>query len=510
MTQTPRQVLAEVAAAGYCGHPVQLHGTTVDVETGELSHTLLRVPCKDRRAAVCPACSYLYKADAWILIAAGMLGGKGLSAEVESHPRVFVTLTAPSFGAVHRVTTSGRCHPSSRPATCRHGVTTTCRTSHADDDSLLGAPLCVDCFDYEAAVLWNATASKLWHRTMVRLRQGVGATQHLGEAELHKIARINYLKVAEFQRRGLVHFHAVIRADGPDGAESPPPEWLTTEVLEHQVRRLALTVVFKGIERLGFQWGSQLEISDVTAGEDDGRRIAGYLAKYAVKSTDDSATFARRFRRRHDIERMPARDHARQLALTAWDLGEDPALEALGLRRHAHAFGFTGQLITKSQGFSAPSPTPAAATPTRGARRSPSSSTPRPWRCASGPRNDASKTSKSSGAPGTTPGMVPELVPMVPGVVPKRATTKRRIPSDCTGGNESMDDSGNSRVSPVRHDHTHRRTAPAHPRAGPALERPGGTTSPPALRRPRDRHRVSDLDRRAGGVLPRPRSGPGT
>ena len=352
MIQSARQVLAEVASAGYCIHPVQLHGTTVDVETGELEHSILRVPCKDRRAAVCPSCSYLYKADAWILIAAGMLGGKGLSAEVKSHPRVFVTLTAPSFGAVHRVTKSGSCHPGSRAATCVHGVTRTCRASHADDDVLLGAPLCADCFDYVEAVLWNATASRLWHRTMVRLRQGVGATQHLSEAELHKVARINYLKVAEFQRRGLVHFHAVIRADGPEGAESAPPEWLTTEVLEHQVRRLALTAVYKGAERRGFQWGTQLEISDITAGEDDGRRIAGYLAKYAVKSTDDSATFARRFRRRIDIERMPARDHARQLALTAWDLGEDLELEALGLRRHAHAFGFTGQLITKSQGFS--------------------------------------------------------------------------------------------------------------------------------------------------------------
>ena len=352
MTQTPRQVLAEVAAAGYCTHPIQLRGLTVDTETGELTPSLLRVACKDRRMDVCAACSYLYKADAWILIAAGMLGGKGLSPEVESHPRVFATLTAPSFGAVHRVTASGTCHPGSRPPTCRHGVATTCRTTHVDDDPLVGAPLCVDCFEYDDAVLWNATASRLWHRTMVRLRQGVGATQRLSESQLHKVAKINYLKVAEFQRRGLVHFHAVIRADGPDGAESPPPEWLTAELLEHQVRRLGLAATLKGPEGRGFQWGTQLEVTDVTAGDDDGKRIANYLAKYAVKSTDSSATFARRFRRRDDIERMPARDHARQLALTAWDLGADPELEASGLRRHAHAFGFTGQLITKSQGFS--------------------------------------------------------------------------------------------------------------------------------------------------------------
>jgi hypothetical protein len=40
------------------------------------------------------------------------------------------------------------------------------------------------------------------------------------------------------------------------------------------------------------------------------------------------------------------------MALTAWDLGGREELADLRLRRHAHAFGFTGQLITKSQGFS--------------------------------------------------------------------------------------------------------------------------------------------------------------
>jgi len=28
-------------------------------------------------------------------------------------------------------------------------------------------------------------------------------------------ARVSYVKVAEFQARGLIHFHAVIRIDGP-------------------------------------------------------------------------------------------------------------------------------------------------------------------------------------------------------------------------------------------------------------------------------------------------------
>ena len=44
--------------------------------------------------------------------------------------------------------------------------------------------------------------------------------------------------------------------------------------------------------------------------------------------------------------------HLRRLALTAWDLGGEAKYESMRLREHAHTFGFTGQLITKSRGFS--------------------------------------------------------------------------------------------------------------------------------------------------------------
>jgi hypothetical protein len=46
-------------------------------------------------------------------------------------------------------------------------------------------------------------------------------------------------KVAEYQRRGLVHFHAVIRFDGPDGPTTPPPGWATTDVLDRAVHHAA-------------------------------------------------------------------------------------------------------------------------------------------------------------------------------------------------------------------------------------------------------------------------------
>jgi len=344
--------LAEVVGAGHCTNPVLLSGTTVNLATGELEHTVLRVACKDRRAVVCPSCSYLYKADAWILVSAGLTGGKGVDEEVRGHPTLFATLTAPSFGTVHtRLESSGECHPRPRRERCGHGVDARCTLRHNDNDPVLGAPICPECFDYEGAVLWNATASALWHRTIIRLRQGLAASERLPALRLGRACRIHYLKVAELQRRGLVHFHTVLRGDGPDGPGSPPPEWLTSELLSTTLTALLRTVV---IHRAGrsVRWGRQFVVGELRGDPEDPRKIANYIAKYATKTTDGTSGLARRFANRRQIERAHVSPHARRLALSAWDLGERPGFEDLRLRRHAHAFGFSGQLITKSQGYS--------------------------------------------------------------------------------------------------------------------------------------------------------------
>ena len=52
-------------------------------------------------------------------------------------------------------------------------------------------------------------------------------------------ARLSYAKVAEYQRRGLVHFHAVIRLDGPDGPTDPPPAGLDLAALRAAITTAA-------------------------------------------------------------------------------------------------------------------------------------------------------------------------------------------------------------------------------------------------------------------------------
>ena len=329
----------------------------VNLATGEVNSGALRVACKDRRQVVCPACSDVYQTDAWILVAAGLNGGKGVSEEVGRHPRLFVTLTAPSFGAVHTITAHGHCVGARDPeatlsARCAHGVSVVCRRCHAVEDSQLGRPLCDECFDYEGAVLWNAHVSRLWNNTVQILRRSVARSAGVTPLRFANLAQVHYLKVAELQRRGLVHLHVVVRADGPGDVGSEPPEWLTGELLDRAVRGAVKKAVAPRWDGHIIRWGKVLDSQDLGLQNGDVRKVSSYVAKYAVKTTNGSLELARRFRSRRQIEALVDDPHARRLVLAAWDLGRRPEFAELHLREHAHAFGFTGQLITKSRGYS--------------------------------------------------------------------------------------------------------------------------------------------------------------
>jgi len=351
-TKTAIEIWGEVVGAGFCAHPIRLAGTQLNLATGEIRTVSVQVACKDRRAVICPSCSHLYKADAFILVGAGLMGGKGIDADVAGHPRLFVSLTGPSFGPVHTVTSSGGCRPYGHTKRCVHGIPEWCNVRHKESDTVLGTPLCPECFDYEGAVLWNAAASRLWNRTAVRLRERVASTERLTAKQFRAVARLSYLKVAEFQRRGLVHFHVVVRADGPGGANSAPPTWLTPGLLAQELQSLLGDVETSSGLGSTARWGSQVDIRDFSGIESESRKVASYVAKYATKTTDGTLGFARRFTTRSRIVHAMVDAHARQMALTAWDLGSMPELEELRLREHAHTFGFTGQLITKSRAFS--------------------------------------------------------------------------------------------------------------------------------------------------------------
>ena len=89
----------------------------------------------------------------------------------------------------------------------------------------MGAPLCQECYDAASAVVWQWWAPELWRRFTIALRRALARTLGVAESRLGQVASVQYAKVAEYQRRGLVHFHALIRLDGPaaEGIGAPAP-----------------------------------------------------------------------------------------------------------------------------------------------------------------------------------------------------------------------------------------------------------------------------------------------
>ncbi|GII94704.1 hypothetical protein Ssi02_49350 [Sinosporangium siamense] len=169
---------------------------------------------------------------------------------------------------------------------------------------------------------------------------------------------ISFAKVAEYQRRGVVHFHAVIRLEGPDGPTSPPPAWATVDVLADAVRHaasaVAVTVPAAGDEPARvLRWGAQLDVRRIAMGGDlTEQAVAGYIAKYATKAAECTGTLDRRINPLDDLDALPLREHARRLIAACLRLGALEELADLRLVQWAHMLGFRGHFSTKSRRYS--------------------------------------------------------------------------------------------------------------------------------------------------------------
>ena len=395
--------LDSVWPAAACAHPIRLAGHLhrVDAATGEVLSTLsttdlpdnvIYKACGNRRAGSCPACAETYRRDAFHLIRAGLIGGKGVPAEVAEHPAVFATFTAPSFGLVHTrpvrrhtcTTRAGcKCPPepchARRPGsavTCEHGRPMTCWTRHSRDDPALGQPLCLDCYDHEGQVVWNHHAGELWRRTKQAIERRLGqlarqrgipliwVTDSRGRRRGIPPIRLSHGKAAEYQARGVAHFHALFRLDGyhpghPD-ALLPPPPGITVADLEDVIRHVAGHISYTTPPHPArpdgwlLIWGGQLDVRIITVrgtGTVTDLMVASYLAKYATKGTEVTGHASARITAdTAGLYASPVGSHAERLIWACWTLGRDKAWWKL--RRWAHMLGFGGQFFTKSDHYS--------------------------------------------------------------------------------------------------------------------------------------------------------------
>ena len=372
---------AQLRSSGYCAHPIRLKGH-VRTRAGEMVWStdtepdgVLRKACGNRREAICPTCAETYRQDSFQLFAAGLRGGKGVPETVKGHPTVFVTLTAPSFGIVHtrRQGSDGQdlpCRPRRNKPTCKHGKPISCGKVHAEGDPVLGQAMCQECFKHDRAVMWNNSVGELWRCTSIYLGREIAKQAGLTAAAARREVRPAYAKVSEYHARGLLHFHVVVRLDRamPDYRADqlrPPSAKYTTQLLEDAVRAAIPKVKARASKYFGapyvtwgkppkdkaqdtedagapyVSWGKQLDVRQVVQPKDDdaarftAEKVAGYLAKYGTKSTEQAGGLLHPVRR-EQVETVPVSGHVRRYLRSAFRLhGKiDPHIDAA---RKAHA-----------------------------------------------------------------------------------------------------------------------------------------------------------------------------
>ena len=232
-TRHPRRRLRPPRAAPRPGrHRQPTTGEVVDTyRSADAPDGLVYKPCGTRRASVCPSCARTYQYDAYHLLKAGLAGSRsaGVPEDVALRPVVLLTLTAPSFGPSTACRHAGRqadALPRSpgqaavpaRPARLVHPPSPPRRPGHR-----------------QAAVPGLLRPRRARRLEPPRLRTVAphlaspcaAPSRRLGKGHGVKL-RIAFGKVAEYQARGVVHFHALIRLDAvttprPGPSSSPHP-----------------------------------------------------------------------------------------------------------------------------------------------------------------------------------------------------------------------------------------------------------------------------------------------
>jgi hypothetical protein len=401
--------LDHIWTAAGCTHPVRLYGNlrVIDPATGELlrSYSTRDMPdqviykaCGNRRHQTCPSCAETYRRDAYHVIRSGLVGGKGIPETVAAHPAVFATFTAPSFGPVHaRVighhTCSDRarctcrpdpCHARRDATVCEHRTPIVCFARHGSDDPRLGQPICPGCYDHDSHVVWNNASGELWRRTKQAIERHLGqlarqrgvppvwVRDSRGNVRAVSPVRVSHGKAAEFQARGAVHFHALLRLDGydPDDPDAiiPPPSEIAAADLDDAIHHAAATIAFTTSahnQRPGgwrITWGDQVDVRIVTMRGNNpvtDAMVAGYLAKYSTKATEITGhTSARITKETIDLYASAHGTHTERLIYACWKLGQEDGLmfgkthRWNSLSQWAHMLGFGGHFLTKGRHYS--------------------------------------------------------------------------------------------------------------------------------------------------------------
>ena len=231
-----------------------------------------------------------------------------------------------------------------------------------------GTPLCPDCYDYTGHVLFNALAPELWRRFTIYLPRQLARLAGITQDQLRREVRVRFVKVAEYQHRGIIHYHTIIRLDAPGPDCQPPPARYTVQLLDQAIRATVAAVGYDTAAITGddpslrriLRFGTQTDIRAIrqtstlpgTGQALPAQAVANYIAKYATKTISAPGLPGRPVRSAADVDALACSQHYKQLIATTWALGKDPAAAVLGLNRWTHTLGYRGHFLTKSRRYS--------------------------------------------------------------------------------------------------------------------------------------------------------------
>jgi hypothetical protein len=160
--------------------------------------------------------------------------------------------------------------------------------------------MCPDCHDYESAVLFNAYAGDLWRRFVTYLPRHLARLAGVTQKAFHVQVRIRFVKVAEYQARGVVHVHAVIRLDALGDDYRPPRISFVSSLLCDAIRQVAAAVslaIEHGGQAVTLTFGAQTDARPMnrdtiaaTGKPLNADAVANYITKYATKTLAAPAT----------------------------------------------------------------------------------------------------------------------------------------------------------------------------------------------------------------------------
>lgn len=241
------------------------------------------VRCQSSDPAICKKCSSLRSLDKKRIIGSGCNPSEldGITAEMLSGFKFFFfTLTGPSFGKIAN-----------------------------------GVPVDSRRYEYSKQVEWNQKSADLFNATTIAVKRALPDSE--------------WVAVREWQRRGVIHYHLIVRL----------PDWMNTAEVEKELTAL------RKVTSSGISWGRQTNVQFVTGDTSDTVRymskVVAYTSKHQGKTRGSLPEPLANFYARLD-------SHARKLTCKSKGCADNKQCKSRMHRTH----GYAGQMLSKSKGWS--------------------------------------------------------------------------------------------------------------------------------------------------------------